>query len=119
VGQQIRNGFLEDTLAGQAVYLEFPRNAYGKFRQSVIEEWHTAFDRRSHAHVVLLHEQFDQISLDVGVKQTAQQVTGRVVPILHDVTIGGATTKFLHEFVRQQLCLVLLTERREEIVKIE
>ena len=39
----------------------------------VIQERHAALDRRRHAHLVLLHQQFMQIGLDVGVEQPIEQ----------------------------------------------
>ena len=39
----------------------------------VIEERHAALDRRRHAHLVLLHQQLDQVGLHVGVEQAIEQ----------------------------------------------
>jgi hypothetical protein len=33
--------------------------------ETVVEEWHPAFNRRGHAHLVLLHQQFLQIGLQI------------------------------------------------------
>jgi hypothetical protein len=33
--------------------------------ETVVEEWHSAFNRRRHAHLVLLHQQFLQIGLQI------------------------------------------------------
>jgi len=85
----------------------------------VIEKRDPAFDRRCHTHVVLLHKQFDEVSLDIGIKKAAQQTTGRVVPILHYIAIGIAAAKFLREIIRQQMHLFFVTERREKVVKIK
>ena len=44
-----------------------------ELHQHVIEERHAALDRRRHAHLVLLHQQLDQIRLDVRVEQAIEQ----------------------------------------------
>ena len=45
----------------------------GELHELVIEERHAALDRGRHAHLVLLHQQLDQVGLDVGVEQPVEQ----------------------------------------------
>ncbi len=53
--------------------LPLVRHRRGELDELVIEERDAALDRRGHAHLVLLHEQFDQIRLHVRVEQARQQ----------------------------------------------
>src|SRR5262249_50916204 len=41
------------------------RNRRGVLDEDVVEKGHTAFDRRRHAHLVLLHQQLDEVRLQV------------------------------------------------------
>ena len=100
VGQQILNGFLEDVLLGIAADLEPVGNAHGELDEGVIEKRYAAFDGGGHAHLVLLHQQLDEISLLVGIEHAAEE--GRIgvsVPVAQKVRIdarrGGAQQAFL------------------------
>ena len=53
--------------------LEPVRNASGEFHECVIEKRHAALDGAGHAHLVLLHQQFDQVGLLVGVEHAREQ----------------------------------------------
>ena len=44
-----------------------------ELHELVIEKRHAAFDRCRHAHLVLLHQQLDEICLDVGIEQPIEQ----------------------------------------------
>jgi len=48
------------------------RNARGKLDELVVQKGHAAFNTGCHAHLVLLHEQFDQVSFLVGEKKTGE-----------------------------------------------
>src|ERR1035438_9001403 len=85
----------------------------------MIEKWHPAFDGCGHAHVVLLHEQFHQISLDVGVEQPLQHFARRVVPVIEDILICRARRGFPREFAGQQSALLRFAEGGEEITEVE
>ena len=50
----------------------------GEFDELVIEKRHAAFDGGGHAHLVLLHEQLDQVGLLVGVEHAGQQGESRL-----------------------------------------
>ena len=65
--KQVFSRLLQDLLSGEAFQLHFLRDAGREFNEQVIEKWYAALDGSGHAHVVLLHQQFDQVRFDVGV----------------------------------------------------
>src|SRR5580700_4368178 len=83
--EQSFHRFFQYALTCSSANLDARWNAHGPLHQNMIEEWHTAFDRRRHAHVVLLHQEFDQISFDIGVKQALQNFARRLFPVLQNV----------------------------------
>ena len=119
VRQQILDRFFQDPFAGQSLNLHFARNSGRELDQHMIEKRHPAFDGRGHAHVVLLHEQFDQISLDVGVEQPLQHLARGVVPVIEHVLIGRAGRGFARELAGQQSALLRFAEGGKEIIEVE
>ena len=79
--QYIGHCFAENALGRPARQLPVVRQAGAELHELVIEERHAAFDRRSHAHLVLLHQQLDEVRLDVGVQQAIEQGAAAVGPI--------------------------------------
>ncbi len=51
-------------------------HARSELHQFVIEKRHATLDRRRHAHLVLLHQQFVQVGLDVCIEQTDRAEIG-------------------------------------------
>jgi hypothetical protein len=72
VRQQPANRFAQDALGREAAKLESIGQAGGEFDKHVIEKRHPAFNRRGHAHLVLLHQQLDEVRLDVGVEEPSE-----------------------------------------------
>ena len=54
--QQIANGFTKHRLAGEATHFQSRRKRSHILDQLIVEERHAAFDRRRHAHLILLHQ---------------------------------------------------------------
>ncbi len=52
--------FFKNILAVPAAKLESGWNGSGKLDEGVIQQGNTAFDGARHAHLVLLHEQFER-----------------------------------------------------------
>ena len=44
----------------------------------MVEERHATFDRRGHAHLILLHEQLDEIRLQIRVTHPIERAAGRL-----------------------------------------
>ena len=63
----------QDPLGREPAQLQPGRQRRGELDELVIEERHPALDRRRHAHLVLLHQQLDQVGLEVGVEQAVEQ----------------------------------------------
>ena len=57
----------QDRLRGEPADLEAVGRPYHVLDQLVVQEGHAALDRRGHAHLVLLHQQLDQVCLEIGV----------------------------------------------------
>ena len=85
--QKVFHCLLQNLFAGKAVELEAPGNAGRKLNQHVIEKRNAALDGGRHAHVVLLHQQLDQISLDIRIKQALQHFSARAVPMREDIRV--------------------------------
>ena len=73
VRQHALHRLAQDPLGRPARQLPLVGQRRRELDQLVIEERHAAFDRRRHAHLVLLHQQLDQVGLDVGVEQPIEQ----------------------------------------------
>ena len=62
--------------------LQVIRHASSKLDKRVVQQRHTAFNRGRHAHLILLHQQLDEICLLIGVQHSAQQRSAGVrVPV--------------------------------------
>ena len=72
-GSRSLHRLAQDALGREARQLPLVGQRRGELDQLVIEERHAALDRRRHAHLVLLHQQLDQVGLDVGVEQPIEQ----------------------------------------------
>ena len=66
--KQIADGGFQNVLLRASANLEPIGNSRGEFHQRVIEKWNAAFDGGRHAHLILLHEQLDEIGFLVGVE---------------------------------------------------
>src|ERR1700730_14793305 len=73
LGQYAPHALAQNVLGGPTAQLQSLRQPGGKFDELMIEERYSAFNRSGHAHLVLLHQQFVQIGLDVGVKQPIER----------------------------------------------
>ena len=71
--QQVARGLAQDALGREAGQLAVAPAACRELDEHVIEERHAALDRRRHAHLVLLHQQLDEVGLHVGVEQAVEQ----------------------------------------------
>ena len=69
IGQQSPNGLAQDALGREAAQLEPIRKPRGELDKHVIEKRHAALDRGRHAHLVLLHQELDEVRLDVGMQK--------------------------------------------------
>src|SRR5689334_14725793 len=67
--QKPLHALAQNVLRGPASQFQSFRQTRREFDQLVIEKRHPALDRSGHAHLVLLHQQLVQVSLDVGVEQ--------------------------------------------------
>jgi hypothetical protein len=86
--------FFENMFARQSSDLQFLRNVACKLHQRMIEEGGPALDRRCHAHVVLLHQEFHKIGLNIGVEQPLQRLARRAFPIFEHVFVCRALRAF-------------------------
>src|SRR5262249_47031731 len=93
--------------------------AHGKLDQFMIQKRHTAFDGCSHAHVVLFHQQLDEVSLDVGVKQPLQHSACSLFPVLKDLLVGCARLELTCNIFTKEIALLKFAECGEEIVEVE
>jgi hypothetical protein len=75
LGEQVLRRLAQHALGGEPGELPLGGHRRDELDQLVIEERHAALDRCRHAHLVLLHQQFDQVSLDVGVEHPVEQGT--------------------------------------------
>ena len=91
----------------------------GKFDQHMIEERDTALYGGSHAHVVLFHEQFDQVGFYVGVKQTLQHFARGAVPVLKCALVWRSGFHFGSEVIRKNGMLFLLAKSTQEIIEVQ
>src|SRR5579862_9865811 len=90
--KQIVDGGFEDVLLRAAADLKPVGNLRGELDERVVEKRHAALDGRSHAHLVLLHEQLDEVSFLVGIERAREWRTGRVsVPMGHVALKAGAS----------------------------
>ena len=62
-------------------------NTGGEFDELVIQEGDAAFDAGGHAHLVLFHEEFDEVSLLVGEEEAGQR--GEIGFGIPDIAEGG------------------------------
>ena len=94
VRQQAPNRFAEDPLGREAAQLEAIGQARGELDEHVIEEGHAAFDRGRHAHLILFHQQLDEVRLHVRVEQAPEHAARAVhlaeVAERRGVRIGAA-----------------------------
>ena len=98
VRQEVFDGFLDDVLAFAVAQLHVLGNARGELDELVIEKRHAAFDGGGHAHLVLLHEQFDEVGLLVGVEHAGQRgEIGFGIPDAAEVGVGRGVRQVLEE----------------------
>src|SRR5579871_2332429 len=88
--QEIRNGVFQDELTCKTPYLVLRRNLCGEFNERVIKKRYTALDRRCHAHLILLHQQFDEIAVQIRVEQTMHQIARGALPDVDRRAIGSS-----------------------------
>ena len=76
----------------------------------MIEKRHATLDRRRHAHLILLHQQLDQVRLDIRVQKAVEQraVAVRPMKILERRTIGLRARR--RESVRRRQQSTLIAE---------
>src|ERR1700736_1513012 len=87
-GKEALDGFLEHVFLRAAMYLQLIGNAASKFDKGMIEKRDAAFNRSRHAHLILFHQQFDQVSLLIGVEHAGENRIVRMsVPIFPVVFI--------------------------------
>ena len=84
----------------------------------MIQERHAALDGGGHAHLVLLHQQLDQIGLDVGVEQPVQHIARKMASQYFMEPAYASPAIALVSGVRR-LFLFRRRERRIEIVEVE
>ena len=89
-GENIFDSRLQNRFSGQAFDGIFRWNAGAELHQHVIEKRNPALGRRGHAHLILLHQQFHQVGLNIRVQQAVQQVAGRSLPIMHGSSVSVA-----------------------------
>src|SRR6266571_7212381 len=73
-GQLPSHYFAEEILAGRKTQFVPCGKGGRELNHLVIQEGNAAFDGRGHAHLVLFHEKFDEISLYVHVQQLVQRI---------------------------------------------
>src|SRR5712675_1369470 len=91
-GQKVGYCFLQNKLARLSFNLLSSGYSRGKFHKWMVEKWNAAFNRGGHTHLVLLHQQLDQVAVDIGIEQAMQQVarsmSGRALPGAHRLFIA-------------------------------
>ena len=88
----------------------------GELDERVIEEGDAAFDGASHAHLILLHEQFDEIGFLIGVEQTRQRIGSAAlvaVAQVFGIGVGGGARVFY------ETLLFIGGERRIKVIEIQ
>src|SRR5580704_14139814 len=83
----------------------------------MIQEWHSAFYRGRHAHLILFHAKFDEIGLDVCIEKTIQKRTGRLFPKPQNV--GVLVAESWPYIIGEQANLIRFRERSVKIVEVE
>src|SRR5437016_14527566 len=71
--EQVLYGRLQNVLSSEPLDRELGRNGRSKFDQYMVQKGNTALNRSRHAHLVLLHQQFNQVSFYIGIKQTRSE----------------------------------------------
>ncbi len=79
--QEVPSRFAQDPLGREARKLEAWGQLSGELDEDVVEERHTTLDRRGHAHLVLLHQEFDEIRFDVRVQHAIEERAGPCGPV--------------------------------------
>ena len=74
---EVAQRLAQHRLGAPAAQLEAARQRGHVLDQRVVQEGHAALDRRRHAHLVLLHQQLDEIGLEVGVAHPLERVPAR------------------------------------------
>jgi hypothetical protein len=76
VRQEVPHRPAQDVFRRAASQLEPLGKRGRKLDELMVEERHAALDRRGHAHLVLLHQQFVQVCEQVDVQQLVEERTG-------------------------------------------
>src|SRR5260370_39257111 len=116
--QEVPSG-LQSHSADAAAYLNAGRNSSRPFHQDMIEKRHAALYRCCHAHVVLLHQELNQVRLDVSVEQTLQKISRGFLPACQYIVIGGAGRNLAVKVIREKVALVFPVKRGKEIVEVK
>ena len=85
----------------------------------MIEKWHATLNGGRHTHVVLLHQQFDKVRLNVGVEQPLQDFSFGMVPVRKNMLVSGPAWELLQGLIGKQSCLLGFPECGEKIIEIE
>ena len=78
-------------LGAPAAQLETARDRRRVFDELVVEVRDPAFDRGRHAHLILFHQQLDQIRLEVGVAHPFEGTAGGLLVAAQPLAVGVAT----------------------------
>lgn len=95
--KQVCDGFFQNAFAGEAADLQVLRNVDGEFHERVIKKRDAALDRGGHAHVVLFHEQFDKVGLNVGIKHALKHLAAGMIPVFEHVSVCAPWMEFESE----------------------
>src|SRR5581483_8155091 len=89
--QKTFDGALQNAFADPVADLKVIGNRYSEFDKRVIEKGHAALNRAGHAHLVLLHEQLDQVGFLIRVEHARERCQGGpLVPVAQKRIVGSA-----------------------------
>jgi len=81
--KQVFNGCFQDVLPRETMDGKLGRNCRSKFDKYMVQKRHAALNRGRHAHLILLHQQFNKVSLYIRIQQPVQEIARGMLPVLH------------------------------------
>ena len=114
VGEEVLDGFFEDVFLFGAADLHTVGQGHGEGEELMIEEGDAAFDGGGHAHLILLHEELNQVGFLVRVEHAGEEGgLGPGVPVFEIVAVDAVGRR------RQQALLFGEGEGTIEVVEEE
>src|SRR6266403_5277552 len=95
-------------------------DAHREFHEPMIEERYSALDGSGHAHLILLHQKFNQICFDIQIEKAIKQhaVLTIFCEIAQRVLVRTDARQFISQSFSKELFLFLLCESCIKILEI-